>query len=489
MSLTRNSLYNIAGTALPMAIGIIAVPIYINLIGAERYGALSIAFLLLGYFGSADFGVGRAVTQRLASQREAAPAKKAMIVWSGALVVLASGLVGALLIYSVGAWFFASAFKVDAQLQSELLNSLWLLAICNPIMAMCGFSAGTLRGVERFKLVAISNFVGMTALQVFPIVVAAGVSNQLDHLIAAAVAARLLNFAMQLIGAWTVLLRGHPIRTSKSEVLALAHFGKWVLVSSLIGPLMLSTDRFVIGATLGAVAVAAYTVSFQLAYRLLLFPAAIVETMFPRMAQAQDTRAQALCSQYSGTIGLLFAPVIIGLISVWEPLLKVWLGNSLDYRSVLIGKILLVGIWANGIANVPYSYLQSRGNTRFTGTLHVVELPFYALTLSMLGSKFGLSGVAAAFSIRCVFDALILFWRAKLPVKSLMHSLGLPAALIATALIAHAWIQGMIMPFIVGSFLVLVSVVFGLAALPSEYRIKIQELLRFRSKGSKADMT
>lgn len=473
MALARNSLYNIAGNALPMIVGIVAVPIYIHLIGAERYGALSIAFLLLGYFGSVDFGVGRAVTQRLAARREASSEEKAIIVWSGAVVVLASGLLGALLTYSLGAWFFSSAFKVDQQLQSELLNSLWLLAICNPIMALCGFSAGALRGVERFSLVAVSNFAGMTALQVFPIAVAATFSQRLDHLIAAAVVARALTFVMQAAGAWRVLLRRQPIRISKAEVSVLAHFGKWVLVSSLLGPLMLSTDRFVIGAILGAVAVAAYTVSFQLSYRLTLFPAAIVETMFPRMAQAGDAEAKVLCTQYSNTIGPMFAPFIVGLICIWEPLLKLWLGSALDPRSVLIGQILLVGIWGNGLANVPYSYLQARGHTRFTGSLHIIELPFYAATLALLGWKFGLPGVAAAFSIRCLADALILFWRARLPVRSLLAGLGPSMALIGLAVFLHPWMTGFAVPLVVGTLLGVIALAHGFRALPEEYRRKI----------------
>ena len=77
--LARNTLLSIAGEAAPLALGLIAIPILVRELGVDRYGILTLSYLVVGYLSLFDLGLGRAATQQIsdaigAGERDRIPA-------------------------------------------------------------------------------------------------------------------------------------------------------------------------------------------------------------------------------------------------------------------------------------------------------------------------------------------------------------------------------------------------------------------------------
>ncbi|MEM7780754.1 MAG: oligosaccharide flippase family protein [Pseudomonadota bacterium] len=467
MRLLKNSIYGMFGVAVPIIVSLVSVPIFVSTIGLERYGVLVIAWVLLGYFGQADFGIGRAITQRVSSRIDQPRAALAQSVVSAFASSLGFSMIAGVLIYLSASYFFSGPFQIDEALRKEMMGALWALGLCVPVVAMSGVAAGALMGLEKFKLSSAGTMIGSSAVQILPLLYALFVDTHMASLVVCSLAGRLLGFAILGGGVWHAFFRSAWQTPSLREMKALTSFGLWVMVSALVGPLMLVGDRFVIGSLSGAVAVAAYSIPYALAVRTQVFPIAIVQALFPRFASETAEASLRRSEDFTIFIGQLFAPVVIGLIAVSGPFLHLWLGENLDLRSIPIATVLFASIWINTVANVPYAMIQAAGYPRFTALLHVAELPVYIGLLFVLGMNFGLVGFAIAFGLRCLIDFVALFIRSGIRRGPVITALLPQAILIVLAVGVMSSVSSWLLGIGLGAAIALISCAFALLQIPA----------------------
>ncbi len=441
MALARNSLLNLIPTVVGVLVSLATVPVYISVVGSDRYGAILLAWVLLGYFGQADFGLGRAITQRLSSSPDACGEERASIVWSALAGAGVISLLGGGLVFLAANVFFMNYFEAAADLKAEAVGAAWLFALCVPIIMLTGVSSGALAGLERFGVVSAGTVVGNLLSQILPLIVGIYHSVELDWLLGASVAGRAIGLLPILAAMWSAFLRKHPVNPAFAQLRRLFTYGVWIMVTAIVGPMMTMSDRLAIGATIGAAAVVAYSVPFQIASRTVMLPNSIMQALFPRFASQAPEQARVLARQAAVVVGQLYAFVVLGLICLAAPLLELWLGAALDSRSILVGQIALLGFWMNAIANVPYALLQAQGNSRFTALLHVIELPVYFAMLYGLGVGLGLYGIALAFTLRASLDCAVLFIKADMAGGDILLRLLGPAAILLGALGVSRWLD------------------------------------------------
>ena len=140
--------------------------------------------------------------------------------------------------------------------------------------------------------------------------------------------------------------------------------------------------------------------------RITIVPVAVVKVAFPSMVSNREDS-----DVYKKTYKLLLFFGILALVIGFlcgEWFMRAWLGKAFDTRSVLIMKILLVGVFFNILAQAPYLKIQSRGFSKITAYIHVFECLPYFIVLFYLIKEYGLVGVALAWSLRMIIDFLIL---------------------------------------------------------------------------------
>lgn len=413
MSLRRSTLWNLAGAGLPLLLGALTIPYLIRATGVEAFGVLTLIWALIGYFSLFDFGLGRALTQQVAAVRSSGHlAQLPSLVKTGLWFTAATGVAGGLILVVLASPLAFQWLKISAALQPSTYWALLIATIGIPLTTVSTGLRGVLEAYEDFKVVNLlriglgaANF-GLPALSVILI------SPSLVWMVASLVAARVVVLLAHL---WLVHRR-LPLgwlssHFEKGNLRSLLSFGAWMTVSNIVSPLMVSADRFVISAVLGAGMVAYYTVPYEALSRVLIAPAALTSALFPRLAfvmAADLPQARRLYTKCLILVVAVMVPIcmIIALLSKWG--LTLWLGIDFAERSWIIVCVMAVGIILNGIAFVPFASIQASGDARSTAILHLIEFVIYVPVLFLGLKVFGLVGAAVAWAVRAGIDLVAL---------------------------------------------------------------------------------
>lgn len=409
-----NTLWTLLGLVGPMLAAVWAIPLLVEGLGTERFGLMTIVWMVVGYFSLFDLGLGRALTklvaERIGTHHED---EIAGVVKLGMRLLWVFGVLGGISICLLTPWLSGTFIKMDQSLRNEANISLLILATTVPFVIASTGSIGVLQGLHRFREVTWVRLPSGILNYVAP-VLALPSGNSLVTVtlivagtrIVAALAYALL--ADRAVGVIRTDARSAPISVGARELLT---FGGWVTVSSVIGPVMVYFDRFAIGGMLGAAAVAYYTTPFEVISRLSLIPGALQTVLFPtlvsRLGTQEDSGGRIYRSAYA-VILLVMLPLVSAVVFFAEPALTAWLGRDFASQASISACWLAIGLYINSLAGLPFSAIQGCGRPDLTAKLHAFELALYIPGLWYSIATWGIAGAAFAWAVRNYLDLVIL---------------------------------------------------------------------------------
>jgi O-antigen/teichoic acid export membrane protein len=412
--IARNTAYNIAGSILPLAVTLVTVPLYLHQIGQARYGVLAIVWLILGYFSIFDMGLSRATSNHTAKMRDGTAEERQSLFWTALTMNALFGVLGGVLFWLLGGMLFENVIKMPSELRTEVMSALPWITLAVPILAVSGVLSGTLEGNSRFLTVNIISTIGSVVFALVPLAIAFNWSNSLAWLIPAAVLTRVAFAVPLFFSALRSLPQPGLVKPSMSLGRKLLGYGGWVMVTNIIGPILEAADRLLIAAILGVTAVTAYTIPFNLADRLRIIPQSLSRTLFPHLSTLNEELAQQEAKKSVRALGKVMALVVcLGILGI-HLFVSLWINSDFAGKAAPVGEIILLGVWINGLAFLPFSLLQSQGRPDLTAKFHALELiPFLGI-LWLCMQWFGLQGAALAWTLRVTIDAGLLFRAARL---------------------------------------------------------------------------
>lgn len=153
-TLARNALWNLIGQGVPMVVAVFTIPLLVKGLGTDRFGILTLAWIVIGYFSLFDLGMGRALTKQVAEKLGAGQEQEIpAVTWTALALMLFLGLVGMGVQVALSPWLVHDALKIPPALQRGVLQAFYLLALSIPIVISSAGLRGVLEAHQRFGLV------------------------------------------------------------------------------------------------------------------------------------------------------------------------------------------------------------------------------------------------------------------------------------------------------------------------------------------------
>lgn len=411
-SITKNTVYNLLGFTIPLLFAIVLIPAIINKLGIERFGILSLVWVVVGYFSFFDLGFGRALT-KIVSEKIGLKLLSEIpsFFWTSVIFIFFISVLFSIIFYFLANYIVFSFLNISSNLRIEALHIFYLLIFILPFITTTASFRGILESYQKFDvlnlirlLLGLSNFI-------IPILILFFI-NSLYYIVLFLV---IFRFIIWLLFFYSVLALSYDLRREISFQINLLKpiikLSSWMTVSNLLIPLMVYSDRILIGAIISTEALTYYATPYEVVTKLWVIPMALTGVLFPNFSMRFNLDKKSTFDLYKKAysyIFLILLPIILPLVIFSFELLSIWLGQNFAKQSFLVMQLLTVGVFFNCIAQISFSYIEGIGRPDITAKLQLIELPVYLILLFFATKIYGLKGTAFVFMIRMILDALFL---------------------------------------------------------------------------------
>ena len=411
--LVKNTLLNLLGYGSPLVVALFSIPKIIQGMGTERFGILTLAWVLIGYFGLLDMGLGRALTvivaEKLgADQTDDIPST----IWTAlfAMLLIAVALSATALLCNH--WIVYDLLNIPAAIEQETYQAFVLLACFTPVVILSVGFRGILEAYQRFDIVnavriPLGIFSFIAPLAVIPF------SVNLQWVILVLCIGRGVAACLQFLLCCKIipdLPRNLTIAPQKFRILM--RFGGWMTITNVINPLLVNVDRLFIGSLLSIAAVTFYATPCEIITKLTLISGALMSVLFPAISSSYHVDRQRSALLLESGLKYIFIgifPIVLLIVAFAPEGLAFWLDDRFLQHSTLVTRILAIGILFACLGQIPYAFIQGAGRPDLTGKLHLIELLPHIIFVVLSIHWAGIAGAAAIWTIRFIIDTIAMY--------------------------------------------------------------------------------
>lgn len=413
MTLIRNVLANYVGAGVVVLAPIIALPWYLNALGAKQYGLVSFVAFLQAILGLLDAGVGQALIHEFAVRYGASGSARR----DAAVILYGFERIYWIFSFCVGCGLFLLAgviseywLRLDGISTSLGVSAVYGSAIIFMFQFpgfvyrsfLVGAQAQTSLGVVTTVVALLRHGGAVWILQVYPTLYAYiawhAMCLLLETLGRAILAWKVLNIERKMIQ-WDIVI----LQTTWKHVFGLSG-------ATLLGVLTTQVDKVLLSRMVPVEDFGKYMIASTLSLGILQLIAPLIQAVQPRAIQLRAS-PEKLKQLYIKLILIIGVIILFGggiFLGLGEWILLVWLKNVHVVAYIYpIMIVLLLGTALNALYNVGYLDWIVHKNVRGIRNVNILSLILSILIIPVLVSLLGVVGAAFGWVVVNVIGLLL----------------------------------------------------------------------------------
>lgn len=375
-------------------------PLMLSILGKGEYGVYTLANTVVGYLSLLSFGMGSAVVRYLIKYKALGEYKKERQMF-GLFTFLYSAL--AILVLIVGGVLSANIHVFyGSTLSSSELDTLRKLVILCSINCALSFIFTTYSSM----VLVYEKYVFRQVLNIFStvlspcaniVVILCGFASV--GMVLATTSINIFTFILNLIYCSRVLhikpeFRGMPF----GELKSIFGFCFFTFLGSIVDMLFWATDKAIIGAAIGAAAVAVYNIGATFNSIVTSISTTISGVLTPKITTmvVKNVSKQELTNLFIKVGRLQYivvALVVSGFIVFGRQFINIWVGSGYD-EAYIIALLTLIPVTVPLIQNTGLSIVMAQNKHRFRSVVYLVIAIVNALTTAVVVNYWGIIGAA-----------------------------------------------------------------------------------------------
>ncbi|MDA8387738.1 MAG: flippase [Nitrospiraceae bacterium] len=414
-TIAKNTALNLIGWAVPALVAIFSIPPLVRILGAERFGLLSLIWVTVGYAHMFSFGLSPAITKYCAEalcNGDRGAVRRVALAGLGAQAAI--GVLAMIALMLVTPYLAGRILKIGGGLLGEAKSGFYIASFGFPAVLAANSFRSLLAAFQRFDLINLAR-VPLNITSALAPLAGALLGWSFPRIILALVLVLyLFAFLFFLFSARICpeILRGGE-RAGFDDVRRLAKFGGWVCLSGLLSSVFTNMDRFFVGALVSVSAVAYYTVPCEVLGRFAIIPGALTATLFPALSglhvTGQGERINLIVARGLKALLFMAGMITVSVFLFGGDFLRLWMGAKYAAEGSAVFSIIAAGFLVNALAYIPNSLLMATGRPDIPARFHMIELPVYIAMLVVLTRLRGIEGTALCWALRALMDAVLLF--------------------------------------------------------------------------------
>ncbi|HVG79533.1 MAG TPA: oligosaccharide flippase family protein [Patescibacteria group bacterium] len=447
-TVARNIAANAAGAGLSFLVFLLAVPLYLRLLGAEAYGLVGLFTTVMVAAAALDLGLGATLNREVA-RLTAHEAQRTDVADVTATLQAACWLVGVVMggLFALGAPAIATRWLNFSTLSAgEIRGALALMGVALPAIIVRGVYLAGLNGLQRQALANLLQTGGTTLralVSVAALLLVAPTVRVFFVVQTTLLLAEAIVLGIALRRALPATARGG--RVHWATLRPLQRFSGGMAGTLLLGHALNSLDQVILSAILPLAEFGYYTLAVGVAATLGLVVNPVTTAVYPRFSQLVERAPDDVTREYhffSQLVAVLVLPLGAVLIFFPADVLALWTRNpEVVSHAAAVLSLRAIGTVLNALMHVPHIVQLAFGWSSLGAWANAIALLIMVPATIALSLAWG--GVGAALAWIGLNLGMLSFAMARMHRRVLRGELArwyarlLPPAL-AVALVAEA---------------------------------------------------